>query len=133
VPRITDFCSCIYVLGCRLSVVILCDSDFGITPVDIITIGIIVLLFLPHSTYFIIIIIIIIEFLTSQLWLENIHLPLDVVINRIRIYIYCPSYTTQCCKVTIMQLAPKLHVSTPWGHLQDYKICVVQGTFVNAN
>jgi len=40
VPRITDFCSCIYVLGCRLSFVRLCDSDFGITPVDDITIGI---------------------------------------------------------------------------------------------
>jgi len=40
VPRITDFCSCIYVLGCKLRVVRLCDSDFGITPVDDITIGI---------------------------------------------------------------------------------------------
>ena len=30
--RITDFCSCIYVLGCRLGLVRLCDSDFGITP-----------------------------------------------------------------------------------------------------
>ena len=39
-PRITDFCSRIFVLGCRLSVVRLCDSDFGITPVDDITIGI---------------------------------------------------------------------------------------------
>jgi len=34
------FCSCIYVLGCKLSVVRLCDSDFGITPVDHITVGI---------------------------------------------------------------------------------------------
>ena len=40
VPRITDFCSCIYVLGCKVSLVRLCDSDFGITPVDDITIGI---------------------------------------------------------------------------------------------
>ena len=39
-PRITDFCSCVYVLGCKLSVVRLCDSDFGITAVDDITIGI---------------------------------------------------------------------------------------------
>ena len=39
-PRITDFCSCIYVLGCKLSLVRLCDGDFGITPVDDITIGI---------------------------------------------------------------------------------------------
>ena len=38
--RITDFCSWLYVLGCKLSVVRLCDSDFGITPVDDITIGI---------------------------------------------------------------------------------------------
>jgi len=29
-----------YVLGCRLSLVRLCDIDFGITPVDDITIGI---------------------------------------------------------------------------------------------
>ena len=41
-PRITDFCSCVYVLGCRLSVVRLCDSDFGITPVDDIIIIIII-------------------------------------------------------------------------------------------
>ena len=40
VPRITDFCSFIYVFGCRLSLVRLRDSDFGITPVDDITIGI---------------------------------------------------------------------------------------------
>ena len=33
----------------------------------------------------IIIIIIIIEFLTSQLWLGNIHLSWDVVINRVRL------------------------------------------------
>jgi len=36
--------------------------------------------------------------------------------------IYCPSYTTQWCKVKIMQQLTKLHVSTPWGHLQVYKI-----------
>jgi len=40
VPRITDFCSCIYIFRCRLSLVRLCDIDFGITPVDDITIGI---------------------------------------------------------------------------------------------
>jgi len=40
VPRITDFCSCMYVLGCRLRLVRLCDSDFGITAVDDNTIGI---------------------------------------------------------------------------------------------
>jgi len=36
VLRITGFCSCtcIYVFGCRLGLVRLCDSDFGITPVD---------------------------------------------------------------------------------------------------
>ena len=32
-------CICVYVLGCKLSLVRLCDSDFGITPVDDITIG----------------------------------------------------------------------------------------------
>jgi hypothetical protein len=36
----TDFCICMYVFGCKLSVFRLCDSDFGITPVDDITIGI---------------------------------------------------------------------------------------------
>ena len=40
VPRITDFCICMYVLGCRLSLFRLCDNDFGITPVDDITNGI---------------------------------------------------------------------------------------------
>ena len=41
-PRITDFCSCVglYVFGCKLSLVKLYDSDFGITHVDDITIGI---------------------------------------------------------------------------------------------
>jgi len=37
VPRITDFYSCVYVLGCKLCVVRLGDSDFGITPVYDIT------------------------------------------------------------------------------------------------
>ena len=40
VPRITDFCICMYVLGCRSSLFRLCDNDFGITPVDEITNGI---------------------------------------------------------------------------------------------
>jgi len=41
-------------IGCRLILVRRCDSDFGITPVDDITIGerLSCLLF-PHSTYFI--------------------------------------------------------------------------------
>ena len=50
----------------------------------IITIECIVLIFTSTMT-FIIIIIIIIEFPTSQLWLGNIHLSWDVVINRIRL------------------------------------------------
>jgi len=53
VPRITDFCSCIYAFGYKLSFVRLCDSDFGITPVDDITIGHLCYLLLPSSTYFI--------------------------------------------------------------------------------
>jgi len=40
VPKITDFLSCIYVFVCRLSLVRLCGTDFRITPVDYITIGI---------------------------------------------------------------------------------------------
>jgi len=51
VPRITDFCSCIYVLGCTLCVVRLCDSDFGITPVDDITIGITCAAFCFHIAH----------------------------------------------------------------------------------
>ena len=50
-PRITDFCSCVYVLGCRLSVVRLCDSDFGITFLDDITIGITCAAFCFHITH----------------------------------------------------------------------------------
>ena len=53
-PRITDFCSCVYVFGCRLSLVRFCDSEIRITPVDDITIGVhLCCLLLPHSTYFI--------------------------------------------------------------------------------
>ena len=43
-PRITDFCICVYVFGCRLSLFRLCGSDFGITPVDDITKGIIIII-----------------------------------------------------------------------------------------
>ena len=50
-PRITDFCSCIYVLGCKLSFVRLCDSDFGITAVDDITVGIICAVFCFHIAH----------------------------------------------------------------------------------
>jgi len=44
-----------YVFGCKLSLVRLCDSDVGITPVDDISVGITCAgcLLLPHSTYFI--------------------------------------------------------------------------------
>jgi len=51
VPRITDFCSCIYVLGCRLSVFRLCDSECLITPVDDITIGITCAAFCFHIAH----------------------------------------------------------------------------------
>ena len=49
--RITDICSCIYAFGCKLSLVRLCDSDFGITPVDDITIGIICAAFCFHIAH----------------------------------------------------------------------------------
>ena len=42
---------CMYVFRCKLSVVRLCDSDFGITPVDDITIGITLLLLLLLLLY----------------------------------------------------------------------------------
>jgi len=45
------FCSCIYVLGCKLSVVRLRDSYFGITPVDDITIGITCAAFCFHIAH----------------------------------------------------------------------------------
>jgi len=67
VQRITDFCICVCVFGCKLSLFKLCDSDFGITPVDDITIGItstVLCFYIAHislaSYWFIIIIIIII-------------------------------------------------------------------------
>ena len=50
-PRITDFCSCIYVFGCKLSLLGLCDSDFGITPADDITIGITCAAFCFHIAH----------------------------------------------------------------------------------
>jgi len=50
VPRITDFYSCMYVFGYRLSLVRL-DSDFGITLVDDITIGITCAAFCFHLTH----------------------------------------------------------------------------------
>jgi len=51
VPRITDFCSCVYVLGCKLSLLRLCGGDFGITPVDDITIGITCAAFCFHIAH----------------------------------------------------------------------------------
>ena len=50
-PRITDFCICVYVFGCRLSLLSLCDSDFGNTPVDDITIGITCAAFCYHIAH----------------------------------------------------------------------------------
>ena len=50
-PRITDFCGCIYVFKCKLSLIKLCDSDFGITPVDDITIGITCAAFCFHIAH----------------------------------------------------------------------------------
>ena len=50
---ITDFFSCIYsyVFGCKLSLVRLCGSDFGITPVDDIAIGITCAAFCFHIAH----------------------------------------------------------------------------------
>ena len=52
-PRITDFCICMYVFGCKLSLFILCDSDFGITAVDDIAIGITCAAFCFHIAHII--------------------------------------------------------------------------------
>jgi len=51
VPRITDFCSCIYVFGCKLNLVRPCDSDFGITPIDDTTFGITYAAFCFHIAH----------------------------------------------------------------------------------
>ena len=51
-PRITDFCICLYVFECKLSFR-LCDSYFVIIPVDDTAIGITWAGLVPHSTYFI--------------------------------------------------------------------------------
>ena len=45
------FAVCIYVLGCKLRLVRLCGSDFGITPVDDITIGITCAAFCFHIAH----------------------------------------------------------------------------------
>jgi hypothetical protein len=46
-----DFCSWMYVLGCKLSLVRLCDGDFGTTPLDDITIGITCAAFCFHIAH----------------------------------------------------------------------------------
>jgi hypothetical protein len=51
VLRITNFCICIYVLGCKLSGFRLCNSGFGITAVDDITIGITCTAFCFHIVH----------------------------------------------------------------------------------
>jgi hypothetical protein len=53
VQRITDFriCTRIYVFGCKLSLFRLRDSDFGITPVDDITIRITCTVFWFHIAH----------------------------------------------------------------------------------
>ena len=42
-------------------------------------------LFRKLTSKFIIVIVVVIKFLTSQLWLGNIHLSWDIIINRIRL------------------------------------------------
>jgi len=51
VPRITDFYSCIYVFVCKLNLVRFCGSDFRITPVDDIGIGITCAAFCFHIAH----------------------------------------------------------------------------------
>jgi len=51
VSRIANFCICIYVFGCMLSLFRLCDSDIGITHVDDITIGITCTVFCFHIAH----------------------------------------------------------------------------------
>ena len=50
-PRITNICICVYVFGCKLSYVKLCDSDCGITPKDDITIRITCVAFHFHTAH----------------------------------------------------------------------------------
>ena len=49
--ELTVFCICLYVFRCKLSLVRLCDSDFGITPIDGITIGITCAAFCFHTAH----------------------------------------------------------------------------------
>ena len=51
VPIITDFCICVYVFGCRLSLFRLCSSDFGITSIRDITNGITLAVFCFHIAH----------------------------------------------------------------------------------
>jgi hypothetical protein len=51
VLRITDFCICMYVFGCRLRLFRLCDSDFGISPVDDIINGVTLAVFCFHTAH----------------------------------------------------------------------------------
>jgi hypothetical protein len=102
------------VLRCKLSLVKLCDSDFGITPIDDITAGITCAAFcfhIAHISFAIswylfclsVVIIIIIEFLTSHLRLGNIHLSWDAAINRIRLGgLICSLKSLFCLSVIVL-------------------------------
>ena len=82
VPSLAVFCSSLtsWFPGMLLTYFL---NVFEIVPVAPIITGITFVF--PFHIIIIIIITIIIEFLTSQLWLGNIHLTWDVVINRIRL------------------------------------------------
>jgi len=70
----------------------------------------------------IIIIIIIIEFLTSQLWLENIHLSWDVVINRIRLCCFI------CSLKSFLQLnmCQELHIFCSCIYVFGHRLSLVR-------
>jgi hypothetical protein len=61
VPRIADFCICIYVFGCRLSIFRLCDRDFGITRVDVITVRITLLLLLLAAAVAVVVVVVVVN------------------------------------------------------------------------
>jgi hypothetical protein len=70
VPRITTFCICIYVFGCRLSLFRLCDSDFGIIPLAEITIGTTCTASCFHITRIIIIIVVVVVVVVVVNWAQ---------------------------------------------------------------
>ena len=90
-------------------------NDFEIVPVAPIITGI-TFVFTFHMRC--ISIIIIIEFLTSQIWLGNIHLSWDVVINRIRLGGLICSLKSFLQLLLLLLRGKQSHASNPQASLE---------------